>query len=479
MKTNLLSRWFRLESHQHALGWFLLTVGALGTAGDLYYYNIANIPYLIVLGVGLWLIVRSANLFEESETKKQLREHHRLHHLEHAADHHQTLIANTPPVISTVQVLLIVLGVAALSVGLFLLYQVQPTWFFFVLFATNVPLFALFFRRHTAAWLLMSGSLTLATVLQAIRSLQQFPSADPMATFLMVGAICIAALAVITCSKQRHDNYRLIGFSLFLYSLAYITSWTALSGLEVRLSFEVALLSWAAISAIACMFAWMRVQRFSFAKYLGLVALISVVSYVYLFWSSDAVTATWLACGLVALFAGFLLPSYSMRMLGLGCVGVGVLYYLLIVTAEPLVVDGAWWTHPQVWLGLATILISFLSWWWYGLIKIQGKEARLYPALRAGLMTAAIGSALALMFTQLTDGWVKIVVTIAVSLAMMMGAQLYRNAATFVTGILLFAYGVLQLIVYFPNASDTSRLLLFLALAILLLPGSIFLTHRS
>ena len=464
-------RSFRLLDYQHTLGWFLLTVGTLGLSSDLYFYGIANIPYLVLLGAGIWLLVRNTNIFDESETKQVLRERH---HTKVAINHAQPSLE-----FASWHAGLILVGGIVLSILLVLLFQYQPTAYFFVLLLVSAGLFALFFKRHTVFWLLLSSCLTLLSLIQVNFCIQNNQQIDSLTIFILVGAVAFGGFLVTALTQQKLESYRIVALSLGIFSLAYVGSWVQLSGLSVSDSFVAGLLSLTGLAWTAGVLAWIQAKRFSYAKYLGVVGAIAGLLYVYLFWGTIAITTAWLTGAVLLIAIGFLLPSYSLRMTGLISLAVSVLYYLVAVVNEPVAVEGGVWTHPQVWLGLSLMAVLAVTWWWYGISDVKGKEKLLYPHIRSGLLAALLGSGLAILLSQLSDGWLKITITLAIALAFCVGAERYRNIMSLVAGMVLILFALLQCIIQFSLGQDSARLLLFLALAILLLPGAFLLNRRN
>lgn len=474
---------FLHPNRQRTGGWFLLVVGALGLSLDLFQYQEVNIPYLAVLAVGLWLVGRASNVFDEGETKRELR-HQYLYgkgaaHLHANAHHRAETIRPLNPALPGMYVVLVGIGATCLSVGLYYLFNHNSTAFFGVLAAIALCMLLAVWERRSVTWLLLAAVVTLLTLVQALTvlsPLDQYMN-EAQSIFIFVSTLSVAAFFIVARLKQTYESRSMVRGSLVLFSLAHVGSWVCLADLPLASRWQWGLVSLISFLMLALCVAWIRSRRFSYAKDLGILLLSALLCYVYLFWSDVSIAGLWLLLSIALLMCGFLLPSYSTRLLGLFSLSMAVMSYLVGVVPNPEALAGPIWTHARVWLGVSLMTFLLVSWWWYGFLPLVGKERKILSAIRQGLMAALLGCGVALILTEVS-GVTLGLVAVALGVTFLIGARAYRNNASGAAGCVLLLYGLLNLILAFPDASDSLRLLIFLGLAILLLPSSILVMRR-
>ena len=471
------------EVHQRIAGWFLLTVGILGLLTDLNSLNSVNVPYLIMLAGGMWLLARNLHLFDEGETATLLRTQHYHEHQKpklHARYHHvqQHITAQkAQEIISTLRVFLLVVGAIALSVSTVLLWQYEPIGFLFFLALASMVLVVLAFHNRSTIWLLVGTLFTLVSILQAsATSLQTADYQD--ALFVAFATIPVVIFLIITYYQQTHQYRRFIGGILGLASASYLVTWLQFPSLPLATSFEVGLISLSLLSALMALFSWARRQRISYAKYFLLISLSALFMYVYLFWSSTAVTLLWLTAALASLVVGFMIPSYSARMLGLACLSVAVLYYLLVVIPDPLTVSGPLWTQAQVWVGISLLISLGVSYWWYGFIDAKSKEKMLLPAIKSFFIASGSAAIFSLLLVESTSMAERGILSCLGAVILFLGAKMYKSSSALLCGFILCLYALLEIGLSIGNATDGMRLLMFLSLVILLVPGTFLIYQR-
>jgi hypothetical protein len=477
-------RWRQLgtDSQQRLLGWFFLTLGTLGAAGDLFFYQTANVPYLLFLIAGLWLIMRATHIFDEGETARTLRQHHQATHRAsklHARLHH--VQTHTAPVaqsvFSALHATLLAIGAVALSIFVVLLWVYQPLSFLFLLALCSIALVLTAFFYRSAHWLLVAIIFTLASISQ-VGSVVSLTKDYQDALFVVFLCAPVLTFLVSTYFHQTFKNRRFMAGVLTLASAAYITIWLQVSNFSLAYGFKSALISLACIAALMALIAWSRKQRLSFAKYLLSVGIVALFFYVYLFWSSVAVTLTWLAVALAALIIGFLLPSYSARMAGLLALAIAILYYLVVIVPEPITIGGPLWSHARVWMGVSIGAFVSLCWWWYGFVSAYGKEDRLVPLIKRVCVAVLCAVGVSLVLSEVASTAGQGIAACILGLGFLVGAYRYRSLAAGSSGVILLLYAVLEMCLAFNSATPSIRLFMFLSLGIVVLPGSLLIANR-
>jgi hypothetical protein len=471
-------RFMNQESHQRILGWSLLTISMLGLGSDLFLYQIVNIPYLVLLVIALWFIVRATNLFDESDTKQILRQkaHRQRVHTFHALHQHASPATRTIPKLSWKMALFLCSIVVLCTVGLVGLFAYEPTYFLLLLTLVAAGVLSLTFQSRSALWLLTSAGLLTMITLETIQ-LANATALNVPVLFFALATLSVTALFMVAFLEQAYHTYKMVVGSIVLLGSSYVLAWLWLTGLPILYRFEAGLLSLVGISLVAALFSWNRVQRNSFAKYLVVTAAIAFACYVYLFWGSVAVTLMWFTGAIAALSLGFLIPSYSARIVGLGALATTVLYYLVVIINEPLSIAGAYWTDVQVWLGSSLIAFLLVCWWWYGFVEPAKKEAQLVSQVRRACLTAVVACSIALLIRELPTV-PGAVVSSCIALGLLWIGYRYRNTAAAISGFVLFTYGVLELFFTLTPTNDLLRFLVFLCLAILCGAGSILFARR-
>jgi hypothetical protein len=249
-------------------------------------------------------------------------------------------------------------------------------------------------ESNQAALITWSGvALELVALSQVYWSAPRFSEAE------VAGALCAGLLglllAVLSFAPERRalekrDAARLtlcLAPALAVMVMTLVGPYSALENLLTTLLLVA--LGFAALAYVG----WLSHGRLSYAKYFLTVALASLLLFAYLVLDSVTVTLVWFVFGVVVTAAGFTLPSYTARFVGLGLLVIGVLHYLVMVLGVPQI-SGPILLHDRVWLGLVIAVFLPVVSLWYEQAKLRGVEQRLVPVLTAALG----GTSLLLLF---------------------------------------------------------------------------------
>lgn len=513
------------EDRARVFGWGLTTLALLGLflAGS-QYVPFAGAFFGTALVIGLILIAAASGFLGHSDSYLQLLSEDKASRRLHARDLHRHPAAQTFSRISP-QNSLLALGILLLA-GLLSWnavtstanpwYQLVPpalllvfiaVWagraqkrdaalsaivlltalFFvaanpFVALITAIASFALIWvlgwERFDLAIITWSGAgLSLAAFGQAYWGLARLTEPE-MAALVAAAFSGLILTALPYAARRRTLSDRDI--SRFLIALTPVLALSVMTGAGPYEPFQNLLagllLTIVGYSALAYA-GWLAHGRLSYAKYFLTVALAGLLFFMYLLLDSVSIALLWFILGVVVTAAGFALPSYTARLVGMFVLAIAVLHYLFTVLSAPQIA-GPVLLHDRVWLGLVIAMFLPAIALWYQQAHVNDRERRLAPLAALGLSATAFVILLSLGYLELagpyqSGGWMLLGAgTIAFSQYTRLKSLRYCGAALFLVATLkLVAFDIFTL-------ATTSRMLLLLVVALFLIALGTTLPQR-
>lgn len=411
--------WFRLPDISlfsqldmlHFSGWFLLTILSLGLITEW-----AVDQTISTLGVGgivlaIWMIVRGSEWLGVSDSTKQLLQEGRASRKISAADLHRRPMSRS--LHSTSPIALILMSMGAFFMGVLYLWFVLtyiPDEASQLLALLLLPTLALrqailtkstllFYTGTLATFVLLmlgnvpSFSLTYLTLISLVLFAVKTRAKDWKAVVCLV----VASLVVLaTWALRFSDNTSVylwvlslsLIFTLF-YNLPFIylrrtaeeremvrtvifLSGGYLIALPLLLAHFLSVTGWEMVAALgAFIFAglgwvsWLRFERFSYAKYYFFMCIGLVMVTVGSIAAPGVVTLSWFMLSIGLLTSGFILESYSLRMLGLGILLLTLGYFTSAVLPDRSLLSEPFLLQERVWIGSLLFLFLLVVAQWY------------------------------------------------------------------------------------------------------------------
>jgi len=424
---------FGLDEDQAAnrmIGWGILALTAVALINNI--QNQSVLFLLVITGsIGVWLILQASGIIDESDSVRQLATESRAERAVPAGRTHHTVrlekrvnttqrlqwiallagvfigvTAVTYAVASIGQdkhselllILVIFAGIAVevtrreysrllqylLVIGcavLLLLLPSTPSTLALTLFLTGIALWYAFEKHDVPLRLgVIGGALYLTQVWLVPQGLDQNITAELVR---QIAGIILSALALLPYVQRRRtlgerDTSR-ISLALGACGLLFTLVSSALSLLDY--GWALALLTTGLVLAGLGYFAWIAHERLSYAKYFFTLALAAGAGFVLLAFDAPTITLMLFMAGMVVSMIGFVLPSYSARLLGVGLLGLAVLTYLLLLVPAPLQYSGSIFLRERVWMGMLLAVFLPLLAHWYKIAHMRGMELLLVPTL--------------------------------------------------------------------------------------------------
>lgn len=282
----------------------------------------------------------------------------------------------------------------------------------------------------------------------------------------LMGMLLVALpYAVERRNLERRDISRLSIIFSPLLALCVVTvagPYTYLDNILVALLLVV--VGYGALGFVS----WLGYQRLSYAKYFLSAATAALLLFIYLVLDPVSVALIWFVLALGVTTAGFVLPSYSARLAGLGLLAIAVLHYLLTVFAADQVI-GPTFLRDRVWLGIVFgFFLPALGLWYLG-TRTKGVEKQLGPIIANSLSATSFLIFFGLGFMDVMApyqslAWLTIALA-AIGFGRYTGLSLITKAGT-----VLIIFAVIKLLaIDIFSFSLGARLLVLLLVAVLLI----------
>lgn len=445
------------QEWEEVAGWFLLTLGLVNLLVEWYQNLPLSLIHFFLLMVGIWLVVRQSSVFGLSDSTLQLLQEERAVMKVTAQQAHKSFWLNgklpqgltrfspkvtlsclvggilfssvyswavyrfiEDPLWQTVSFLILVItalgyglrkkewGLSALAAGVTYLILLGPASPLLAILMMSVLSFVLgnVAWRHSRWTLLLL--IVLATYFSLIRWLTYFPSFPIRKEHVLMAELVLAfgiyfSLPFIYRRRQAQER-EIVRMIVFSNSIAFtlLSTWFSyqLAPGKLLLSYAIVLL----LSAIFGCLAWLYRGRFSYAKYFFVAALGSLLAASVVFFEPIAVIMAWFMASVVILTVGFVLQSYSARLLGLFTLLGTVIHYLTSILPEPILTPTPTYAQEKVWIGilLSSYLIVVGSWFRH--LDSRGPEERYRPLYVLSLHAAGVVTILSLIIVEVAAG---------------------------------------------------------------------------
>lgn len=299
-----------------------------------------------------------------------------------------------------------------------------------------------------------------------------------------VAAICAALMGLLLTSLcyaarrrrlDRRDSSQLTILLTPVLALGVIMATGAYGYLQNLLAgLMLVVVGYGAVAYVG----WLSYKRLSYAKYFLSAALIALLLIVYLLLDPVSVALIWFVLAVVVLAAGFTLPSYTARMVGLGLLSVAVLHYLFTILgaaqeAGPLLL------RDRVWLGLIVGLFLPALALWYQEARFKGPETRMVPAVTNALGATGFLILFAIAYLDVSGSYQSLSWLILAVLGTSFGR--FTKLALLIKGGAALALVALVKLLGFDlfTMPPETRLLVLLLVAVLLIAIGFILPKRS
>jgi hypothetical protein len=289
--------------------------------------------------------------------------------------------------------------------------------------------------------------------------------------------LLLTALSYATSRRdlERRDISRI---ALVLSPIAALTSVTVAGPYSYPQNLLVGLLLLTVGYGAMAYVGWLSHQRLSYAKYFLAAALGSLLLFVYLFLDPVSVALIWFILAVVVTAAGFTLPSYSARLLGLGLLVVAVLHYLFTILGADQVA-GPIFLRDRVWLGIIMGLFLPALGLWYREAKLKTVEGQLGPIITSALSAAGFLILFAIGYLDIPIPYQSMMWLIVALAAMSYGRRTDLRVIS-IGGFVLILVALSKLLGFdIFTISVGDRLLTLLVVAILLILVGFILPQRS
>jgi hypothetical protein len=389
---------------QSVVGWALLTLGLIGVYVDVAVQGVARTGWAFALAAGLYLLVRSMQLFDRSDTERLLLERQpavRAHSV-----HHVPAIPRMP--ISwrhhlaqrrTTEYVLGLLASAAIAWGLLSLIVVAPVSVLIMGFlcAAFLGIFGGFYHKpHWVAAAALVVAIT-GTACPAWLRMMGVVASDVEGVYLTVVAggltVALAGLGFLRRSLEATVLVR------WTFVLVLFAGWAMLAPYIATYQ----LLAYVAgVSAAVGTIGWLRSGRLSYAKYLWGAAIAAGLIMLAWYGTTLSFVVALYASGLALFAVGAMLPSTSLRTTGVSVFGASLMLYVLVILARvsSLSQDGLLLVS---WLGLLYVTgAAGIALWYQQVDQPSPREFFFRHMVIRGLAASALGLGVLLLSMMLT-----------------------------------------------------------------------------
>lgn len=427
------------------LGWFVIVV-SLFAIWVSWSINLEISPLLSIwLLAGSWIVFAKSDALGTSETTLQLLHEGRVQrnisaHNLHPHPHQNSgkSFATKQPLLSLLYLLLAIL--IALSLSLFFFtYINNAAWQLFaflvvfvaalgsairfnsrvLIFITSLATYLVLATAYSApllavlcigllslslaylAWKKSDWTMLLMVVVASYLSITNWFLIDSAATaslFTQIGlsqAILAELLLILMLvfvspfilKRRDPENRGVVKAIIILNSLGYtlLSAWVV----SVLLPDQtlLGLLSIVLFLGAAMLIAYKRHGRYSHAKYFGFAALIALLLGSMIYLTAQVSTFIWFMGSILVLTVGFVIESYTARMVGLATlIGAYGLYYMNLL---PVSDNSNFWLQSRVWVGFLLAGFIAIVAYWYNELKAKGAERELQNKIVWCLLTLA------------------------------------------------------------------------------------------
>lgn len=479
-------RFYSVGATNRVGAWAFLTLGSLGLLLDILRFNEVNMFYGLLTVLGLWMIVRHSGLIDAGDTVEHLRLHAGKASAGHAHAHHVAPHHALGKPIKAIQVVLLVAAGILLVAAATYLYDLSRGSFFLITLLTSLVITWFGRWRGSDIWFGTGSLLVMTTMFAAVDTLQpaeQFRF-ERLSVSYMAPLLLLMVCFYLSSRRRTLENSAFNKVLLTTTCGVYLCVLGWMSPFNGDAPWQIGLLSLLGISGAFALYTWIKQGRHSFAKHFLVVSIAALTIFCYLYMSITAVTLIITLFALVALLAGFLLPSYTARMVGLGLLKLSFLQYMLMILGDDTRAVTSITQLPAVWIGaVLAILYLVVAWWYEAFQASKPAEKLLKSVIQQGLVAGALGIALAIAATSF-DAIYQSLTYVLWGVAVITVAKANHLQFWRWIGAGVGALGAIQLFLLdLPALSDTARLLSFAAFAILILLISLWIgsnhTHHG
>ncbi|MBU6389042.1 hypothetical protein KGQ71_00850 [Patescibacteria group bacterium] len=339
----------------------------------------------------------------------------------------------------------------------YLILAFSPTSLFgLICLVLFTGLIGVFSWRKREWWLFLLseviGYSLLAIWLPTPDTFSSLASASGVTTWDLVGLVSEVVLVIFTLgftipfsflrreAKQRGLVFGVLVVNAVLFTLAIVSSSPYLNSDQALILGGFYILG----SAVAAFFSWCRFGRFSYAKYFLVAVAIGAGLASLLIYSNSVIIMFWFMIAVVLSVLGFILDSYSLRIIGLFMLGSAILYYLVYIFV-PLPVTDVEATISRPWLGgVFAIYLPVLA-HWYRDLSTKGPERQYRFTLVQALYLASFCLILGLIFQTFTAPTDTVLFLLVSIIAAWWGSR-QEVPLLQIAGVVIFLAGTVKLL---------------------------------